>query len=108
MSTARSFPVGRPTPPVAVDRTVPPSAPRVELGCRVYGRHGRYIGTVDGISPSLFRVRGTMPMRSVYYVPAWACIGMLPGGHEVFVDCAIDDIDRRGWLHPPERPGGPD
>lgn len=73
----------------------------IKPGSQVYDRDGEYVGRVEAADPTLFRVRAAAPLSPVYYVPCDAVLGELPGDHEIFLRCAVDDLDRMGWLHPP-------
>ncbi len=78
----------------------------IRRGSWVYGSRGAFIGTVEGAGITLLRVRGRGPFSPVYYVPLTAVAGVLGDGREVVLDCRIDELDRRGWLAPPDPLGG--
>lgn len=70
-------------------------------GTQVYGRRGGYVGVVLAAGADVLRIRAATPLAQTYYVPRAAVIGTLPGGHEIFINCLLDDLERMGWQHPP-------
>ena len=79
----------------------------VRPGSWVYGQHGRYIGRVEAVSPTLLRVRGKTPYERVFYVPTSAIAGTLGDGRELVLNCPSEELAARGWLKPPHPKDGP-
>lgn len=73
----------------------------VKPGCHVYARGGIYVGHVEAANSELLRIHGIGPLYEVFYVPVQLIAGALHGGREIFIDCAHEDLDTKGWLKPP-------
>ncbi len=83
----------------------PPTAPSqsIGLGTYVYGSNGEFVGKVEFVDADHIRVRGPLPMTSVYYIPISAVAGAMGAGREVFLNCSKDQLSAKAWLLSPHR-----
>jgi len=70
----------------------------IKPGSYVYGNVGVYVGQIEAATEGAIRVRGPLPDEALYVIPVEAIAGEMGGGHEVFLDCSLEDLREKGWL----------